>query len=130
MIFFRYLIITSIAYAIDLGGFVLLLSFHFALIGPLFASILSKLSSSIFSFIAHRHVTFDAQKNNNGVRQALRYFSLVLFNTQLSTLVLMLLLNWIIDPIKAKILADIFCFILSYWLSKSFIFTKTPALKT
>jgi putative flippase GtrA len=121
MMFLRYLSIGMMGYAIDLGGYVLLLSLHWSLLGPIGASILSKISSSVVSFMAHRCFTF--RVSHQRTQQALRYFTLVFLNTQFTIVLLMLYLLWITDPIKAKLAADITGVFLSYWLSKQFVFT-------
>jgi putative flippase GtrA len=123
MMFVRYLLIGALAYLIDLGGFLLLLACHVTLFGPVLASILSKLSSSVFSFMAHRYFTFKAQEKNSSFHQAWRYFSIVALNIPLTTGMLLFCLTWLHDPTQAKITADILCVIISYWLSKSFVFT-------
>lgn len=125
MIFLRYLSISGLAYAIDLGCFLILLSLHLNSIGPILASVIGKLISSIFSFIVHRYFTFKDQINTRMLHQAGRYFSLVALNTQFSALVLMICLHWIHTPATAKIITDIFCVIVSYWLSKTFVFIKS-----
>lgn len=125
MIFLRYLSMTGVAYAIDLGCFLILLSLHLNSIGPILASVTGKLISSIFSFAAHRYFTFKHQINNSMRHQAWRYFLLVAINTQFSAFILMMCLHWIHTPIIAKIITDIFCVIVSYWLSKTFIFIKS-----
>jgi putative flippase GtrA len=122
MIFIRYLTIGGLGYAIDLGFFLSILSLHIASISPVLASVIGKILSSIFSFVAHRYITFKTHGDGKLYHQAWRYFSLVALNTQFSALVFMTCLHWIQKPITAKIISDVICVILSYWLSKTMIF--------
>jgi putative flippase GtrA len=122
MTIFYYLIVGSLAYLIDLGCFILILSTQNFFMGPVFASLVSKITSSLFSFFAHRSVTFKHQKDTPCIQQSFKYFLLVILNAPFSAWLLMINLHWISIPLHAKIVTDILCMALSYWLSKQFVF--------
>lgn len=124
MIFIRYVTIQLLAYVLDMGGFLLILKMD--IFGPVIANIIGKSAAGIFAFIAHRNFTFRSNEPADKKRQAIRYFVILALNIPFSTGILSLFLIWIKEPEIAKFLADGICVLLSYLISKKFIFTKLP----
>lgn len=122
MIFIRYTIIQLFAYGIDAGLF--LITLQGELLGLVLANTLSKLSAGIFAFVAHRHLTFRISHSPITSQQTVRYFLLLTLNIPISSAMLTILTSWIIQPMIAKMIADIICVILTYGLCKRFIFIE------
>lgn len=121
MNFLRYLAVQCAAYAIDIGGFLLLM--YYAGSAPLLANLLGKTAAGLFAFVAHRSFTFGIAGEGGAAYQALRYFILLALNLPLSSLALMLMLLLVASPAPAKIVADVACVFITYWLSKKYVFT-------
>lgn len=116
----RYILVQTLAYCVDMGGFIVLLS----CIGlnPLMATMISKGGAGIVAFIAHRAFTFRLSRAALDPRQALRYFTLLILNIPLTAIVLAALL-WLIPMVViAKFIADVACLLFTYWVSARFIF--------
>jgi len=122
MTFIRYVIIQSIGYVLDMGGFLLILKMEF--FGPVIANSIGKLGAGVFAFIAHRNFTFRSNEPSDQKRQAIRYFVLLVMFIPFSSVILSIFLLWVKEPGLAKFLADCICVVLSYSISKKFIFTK------
>lgn len=125
MRFVRYLLVQVVAYGLDMGGFLLL----FAYLGgdPLVANVVGKLMAGLFAFVAHRSFTFGVAGTGATGQQAVRYFTLLALNIPLSSLVLSVML-WVVPmAVVAKFVADVICVILTYWLSKRFVFLSGEA---
>ncbi|MDH1147169.1 GtrA family protein [Pseudomonas mosselii] len=120
MRFFRYLLVQVLAYAVDLGGFALLVNGWGT--NPLLANTIGKVLAGLFAFVAHRQFTFGVTTASSRSRQALRYFALLALNIPLSALILSALLWALPMPLVAKFIADVACVFLTYWLSKRFVF--------
>ena len=124
MTFVRYVIIQLLAYIIDM--LVFLITLKLDLFGPIVANIFGKTSAGLFAFITHRNFTFQVSNRVDRKRQAIRYFMILGSNIPISTGILSVCLLWISEPVIAKILADCIGVVLSYLLSKHFIFTSLP----
>ena len=122
MIFIRYVTIQLLAYVLDMGGFVLILKMD--IFGPVIANIVGKSVAGVFAFIAHRNFTFRSNEAADKNRQAIRYFVVLALNIPFSTGILSLSFIWIKEPEIAKLLADGICVVISYLISKKFVFTK------
>lgn len=122
MTFIRYVGIQLLAYMVDMGGFLIILKVGF--LGPIAANVIGKVVAGIFAFIAHRRFTFCTNDVADRYHQAVRYFLLLLFNAPLSSGLLALVLIWCDRPVIAKVVADVVIVALTYWLSKSFVFTR------
>jgi len=128
MQFIRYLLVQVLAYGLDMGGFIILLA-HFD-IAPLLANMVSKVLAGVFAFVAHRHFTFWVAKTGTREQQGVRYFVLLALNIPLSTLVLGVIL-WVIPmAVVAKFIADMICVVLTFWLSKRFVFIGSNPVKS
>jgi len=122
MTFVRYVAIQLLAYGIDMGLFMIVL--HSGTAGPILANVLAKIAAGIFAFIVHRSFTFRVSDNNTAmIKQAIRYFPLLVLNVPVASGILALLLVWITQPVAAKLIADVVCVALTYWLSKHLVFT-------
>lgn len=121
MTFVRYVAIQLLAYGIDMGLFLIVL--HSGIAGPIWANVLAKITAGIFAFIVHRSFTFRVGDNTVMIQQAIRYFTLLALNVPFASGILALLLVWITQPVAAKLVADVACVALTYWLSKHLVFT-------
>lgn len=120
MMFVRYVFIQLIAYAIDLGVFVLIVSS--GLSEPLVANISSKIAAGAFAFICHRNFTFDAKYRGSSGSQAIRYAVVLGLNIPLTTALLALAMLWIEHVTLAKVCADAAGVVITFWISRVFVF--------
>lgn len=120
MHFVRYLLVQVLAYGLDMGGFVLMFT-HFG-VDPLMANMTSKVLAGLFAFVAHRNFTFDVSAAGSKARQAVRYFVLLALNIPISAVVLGAVLWMIPTTVLAKLVADVICVFVTYWLSKRYVF--------
>lgn len=130
MRFTRYLLVQVVAYGLDMGGFVLL--FTYFDVHPLLANVIGKVLAGLFAFVAHQSFTFGVAAAGGTRRRAVRYFTLLALNIPLSALILSAML-WVIPmTVVAKFAADAIGVLLTYWLSKRFVFlsgdTSAPAV--
>jgi putative flippase GtrA len=122
--FARYLGVQVLAYAIDMGGFLLVVWLGG---GPLFANVLAKLGAGGFAFLAHRRLTFGLRGEPGAGGQLLRYAVLLALNVPLATGILALLLPWFANAALAKFVADVVCVGLTFLLSSRLVFRRMPA---
>lgn len=122
MTFIRYGLVQVLAYLIDMGGFLLLLSM--AGMAPLSANLVCKTLAGLFAFAAHRRFTFRVHGAGGSVAQGIRYFALLALNIPLSTAVLAGLLQWFGHAGLSKLAADIIILSFTYWVSKSVVFAR------
>jgi putative flippase GtrA len=120
MIFVRYIGIQLLAYGIDIGLFLIVL--NSGLTGPITANVMAKLAAGTFAFLLHRVFTFRVTRLAGARRQAILYFMLLALNIPVASAIFAVLLVWVSDQIVAKFLADVVCVILTYALSKHFVF--------
>lgn len=120
MQFARYLSVQVAAYAIDMGGFVLLSKYLYMPV--LMANVIGKLCAGIFAFAVHRAFTFRLQGSDRTLRQAMTYFILLALNLPMSALILHGTLQIVVWPVVAKFISDVVCVLITYWLSKRFVF--------
>jgi putative flippase GtrA len=120
MKFFRYIMIQLFAYVIDMGSFLLMLSF--LALNPIVANIIGKLAGGIFAFIAHRNITFKSNHKKDKAAQARRFFMLSMLNIPLSSMLLLVLLKCVPYAVLAKFMADVSCVFFNYWVNKTFVF--------
>lgn len=124
MTFIRYVLVAGLAYGIDFGGFMLLLSLGYS---PLWANTLIKVVAAIFGFFAHRYFTYSIKGSIGMGKDAIRYFSLALFYTPVSSMLLYGIMLLMPNPIYAKAISDVSLFILMFWITSKFAFAKqTP----
>ena len=120
MTFVKYISIQVVAYGIDMGLFLIVL--HSGYLGPIIANVLAKLAAGTIAFIAHRSFTFRVAMTSTLKHQAIRYFLLLALNVPIASAILSLILAWIANPVAAKFIADVVCVVLTYGLSKHFVF--------
>lgn len=119
--FVRYVGVQVVAYAIDIGGFLVFSLF----VGPIVANVLSKVSAGIFAFLAHRRVTFEVSGHSDGRVQLVKYALLLSLNVPVSSGLLVLLLKWVSPPVFAKVVSDVFCVWLTFLASRYVVFTRS-----
>jgi putative flippase GtrA len=116
----RYLLVQLLAYGVDVGTFIALVSTGVA--GPLVANVAGKIPAGIFAFMAHRRFTFQIRDSARAHGEALKYFVLLALNVPFSTLILKGLLTLNLPVTLAKILADVLSVGLSFTLTKYVVF--------
>lgn len=125
--FSRYVGVQLLAYAIDMGGFLLLTAAAGAT--PVVANIGGKLAAGAFAFLAHRRYTFGVSGHDNARTQLVRYALLLAANIPVSSLLLAGLLHWIAWDVAAKFASDAICVVLTFAASRTLVFTapkRTP----
>ncbi len=120
MTFVRYIAVQVVAYALDMGGFLLI--FNLLATGPITANVFGKILAGVFAFLAHRSFTFGVENGEKAGRQATMYFALLALNVPLSSAALGLVLFAVSSPVLAKLIADVVCVFITYWLSKKYVF--------
>lgn len=121
-VFGRYVGVQLIAYAIDLGGFIL----ASPIIGSLPANVASKIAAGIFAFLAHRRVTFKVHGQRNAHNQLIKYVLLLAANIPVSSGLLALLMQWISPAALAKVVSDVTCVAITFLFSHYIVFTERP----
>lgn len=120
MTFARYTAIQFLAYMLDMAAFLAALTME--AIGPVSANVMAKFIAGFFAFVAHRNFTFINANKVSAKEQALKYFVFLALNIPLASVMLILFMMLLSDPVVAKFIADIVCVGLTYFLSKCFIF--------
>lgn len=121
MRFARYIAVQVLAYGLDMGSFLLALSWWGA--QPLLANVFGKVVAGCFAFFAHRSFTFDAAADARRGSQAVMYTLLLALNIPLSAAALAVVLAVVPHPVLAKFLSDVICVLVTYWLSKRYVFS-------
>ncbi|MGQ3321760.1 GtrA family protein [Pseudomonas brassicacearum subsp. neoaurantiaca] len=119
MTFIRYGAIQLVAYALDMGTFLLLMALFND--QPVLANIAGKGVAGVFAFFLHRHFTFQSTGGSSKV-QAVRYFSLLAINIPLASALFSVGLYFVKSPAPVKFVSDVVCVALTYWISKLFVF--------
>ena len=118
--FIKYSLIQVTSFGIDL---LIFYNFYYFLINSiLISNFSSKIFSSLFSFICHRHLTFKSNYRENISTSLVKYYLFVILNIPITSFLTFLLNIFISNILFSKILADIIYFILGYFISKKFIF--------
>lgn len=118
-VFSRYVAVQLVAYAIDMGGFLLLVALQVA---PLPANVVAKIVAGGFAFLVHRGFTFCVAGTDRSAHQLLRYALLLAINVPVATTLLALLLPWLQPPALAKFVADAACVALSFLATRHLVF--------
>jgi len=124
MEFARYIGVQLLAYVVDMGGFIALTHMN---VPPLWANGTSKVLAGLFAFLAHRAFTFEGSARHAASGQAIRYWILLALNVPLSSAVLAALLMVLDSPVWSKFVADALCVLLTYWLTRRFVFLNENA---
>ena len=115
--FTRYGLVQVLAYGVDMGSFLLL-----ARLLPLFdAGALSRGIAGLLAFFCHKLFTFRQKDSGTTRREAVRYFVLLIVMMPLAAGLLVLFSNSM-DKVPAKILADALCIVISFLLTRTFVF--------
>ncbi|MAF02841.1 MULTISPECIES: GtrA family protein [Herbaspirillum] len=117
----RYLIVAVLAYVIDMGGYYVLLKMG---VDPIWANVAVKILAAICGFFMHRRFTYQIKEADGQMAHATKYFGLALLYTPISSVVLYLLMLVIPHPVYAKAIADVLLFIVTFWVTSSFTFTR------
>ena len=125
MVFVRYVLVAGVAYGIDFGGYILLLSFGYK---PVIANMMIKVVAAIFGFFTHRYFTYSIRERNEIGKHAVRYFGLALFYTPVSSVVLFGIMKLLPNPVYAKFISDVLLFLFMYLITSKFTFTKPDTL--
>ncbi|UQI29299.1 GtrA family protein [Pseudomonas bijieensis] len=126
MTFIRYGAIQLMAYGLDMGTFLLLMALSKD--QPVLANIAGKGVAGVFAFFLHRHFTFQSSHASSKA-QAVRYFSLLAINIPLASALFSVGLYFVNSPAAVKFVCDVACVVLTYWISKLFVFhadTRPP----
>lgn len=121
MVFVRYFLVAGVAYGIDFGGYIFLLSLEYK---PVIANMMIKVVAAIFGFFSHRYFTYSIKERNEIGKHAVRYFGLALFYTPVSSVVLYGIMMLLPNPVYAKFISDVLLFLLMYLITSKFTFTK------
>ncbi|MGD8221046.1 GtrA family protein [Pseudomonas thivervalensis] len=119
MTFIRYGAIQVMAYALDMGAFLLLIALFDS--QPVLANIAGKGVAGVFAFFLHRHFTFQSTGGSSKA-QAVRYFSLLAINIPVASALFGVGLYVVDSPAPVKFVCDVVCVALTYWISKLFVF--------
>ena len=125
MTFVRYVGVQVVAYAIDLGVFVVL--FHGGIAGPIAANVAAKVAAGAFAFFAHRAFTFRIAGTERVRSEAVKYALLLALNVPLASALLALLMTAIPVATFAKIAADVVCVGLTFLLTRHGVFGRAAA---
>ena len=118
----RYVIVAVAAYLVDFGGFFVLLHAGVPLV---WANVTVKILAAIFGFFAHRKFSYRIQGYAGAWPHAVKYFGLALAYTPASTLVLVVLTQFIPNLAAAKFSADVILFLVTYFVTSKFVFLKS-----
>ena len=120
MRFARYVAVQAVTYGLDMGLFLL----FFVLMGQgaVAANVVAKIGAGVFAFLAHRYFTFEAARGGDQARQAVLYVVLWSLNVPLATGLLAFFLMVDMPAVIAKVVSDVVCVGLNYWLSRKYIF--------
>lgn len=120
MTFLRYVAVQVTAYGFDIGSFLIL--FELLGVNALLSNAVGKCIAGAFAYYAHFQFTFRQPGDVRHRSQVLRYAGLLGLNVPLSTLILAALLHLVPSEWLAKVLADCIGVVLTYFLSKRFVF--------
>jgi putative flippase GtrA len=123
MSFFIYVLVQLISYALDLSVFYCI--YHFVGVEPVLANVVSRSVAGVFAFFGHRRFTFGAHVGENLSRQATLYFTSLLINIPISSLLLWTIMLAGTGAITAKLLADGCGVAINFVFSKFVTFRKT-----
>ncbi len=120
-VFFKYIVSSVFSFLVDIVVFTILVSLFkgVSLESITLASVMSRAVSSVTNFLINHKLVFKAGNSLSWVK----YFSLVVIQIFLSSVLVTLLSSWWTFPITGiKILVDGFLFFLSYYIQKTFVF--------
>jgi len=119
MYLFRYMIVGGLAYFLEVLFFVVICYILHSNI--ILINIVVKILASIFAFKAHQKFTFN--NVGEGVSQKYKYVSLLIFMMIFSSVFIYFALLLFNTPIYAKVISDIAAVLVSFGLSKLWVFS-------
>lgn len=120
--FFIYVGVQILAYALEMGTFIIARALEYNLI---LSNSCAKFLALVVAFVLHRHVTFSST-TQSAFQQGANYFVLFLFNVSAATGLLWLLKNYMPET-AAKFISDTVLIVLSFALARLFVF-KTNSI--
>lgn len=123
----RYIFIAGLVYFIDMGVYVLLL---YGDMTPVVANIAAKVLATIFGFFGHRFFTYQIKNNEGMLKHALKFFGIFLFYIPMSSLLLIVLIKIIGQPVIAKFVCDVILLLMTFWLNSKFTFLQENIKKS
>lgn len=124
--FFRYGLVQVSAYGIDFGSFYLV---NAAIPDQLVLSnFTGKALAGIYAFVLHKYFTFRSTEKGSEFGEGARFTALLIANYIVSTILLLMFVDFIQDT-YAKILADIICVGLSFFIANKLVFKKVSKNK-
>jgi len=91
---------------------------------PIVANVIVKVVAALCGFFMHRRFTYQIRDSDEALAHAKKYFGLALVYTPVSSAVLYLLMLIIHHPVYAKAVSDVLLFVITYWVTTKFTFTK------
>ena len=116
----RYLMVGVLIYTIDMLSFVF--SFYLLGLNELIANGFAKILAGILGFLLQKKFTFKINKNKDNAIQKYRYITLLFSTVLISVFLFYFILMIIRNPVVAKFISDILIVILSFLISKQWVF--------
>lgn len=124
----RYLVVGVLIYTIDMLSFIF--AFYLLGINEIFANSFAKIFAGSLGFFLHKKITFQVNTLESSAVQQYRYLLLLLL-TSISSIGLFYYIQMIIwNPVVSKFISDIIIVILSYLISKQWVFSTENGKKT
>jgi len=117
----RYLFAGVLIYLIDMLSFVF--AFYLLGINEIFANSFAKIFAGILGFFLHKKITFQVNTLESSTVQQYRYLLLLLLTSVSAIGLFRFILLVIEDLILAKLISDILIVILSFLISKRWVFS-------
>lgn len=123
-VFMRYLFSSVFSFLIDISLFSLIIYFigesNFQTIT--LASYIARSVSSLFNYLVNNYIVFKNSSSNSFIK----YYGLVVVQTFISSLLVSLLHNALMDfsPTSLKIVIDLLLFLMSFYVQKKWVFHK------
>ena len=124
--FFKYVAIQIFAYFVEFSVFILLLLVSLSLLE---ANVIAKIMAAAVAFTFHRVFTFSSTGETKVISQLGKYSTALLLNIPTSSAILFFLSQHIPSNFLSKMIADALCLILSFYISKYFVFQGSIARK-
>ncbi len=121
--FAKYVIVAILSYGVDIGIFSALI---FGKMNLLYSLVIARTLSSLFNFSCNKWFVYQSKNIKHVWRESLGYILLVILNLILSYGIIIFEYKHLkIPSIPAKILADGFLFLFSFYIQKKIIFKKS-----
>ncbi len=117
----RYLVVGVLIYTIDMLSFIF--SFYLLDLDELIANGFAKILAGILGFLLHKKFTFQINKYKDNAIQKYRYIALLFSTVLVSVLFFYFILMIIRNPVVAKFISDILIVLLSFLISKQWVFS-------